>query len=69
MPFNPRLLPGAGPTPGQTILAGDCEVAPSSSALGPLQVLQPSAKTVHLVDLVERGLSHNCRKIPTKKYA
>ena len=25
------------------------EVAPSSSALGPLQVLQPSAKTVHLV--------------------
>ena len=49
MPFNPRLLPGAGPTPGQTILAGDCEVAPSSSALGPLQVLQPSAKTVHLV--------------------
>ncbi len=49
MPSNLRLHPGAGPTPGQAILAGGYEVAPSSSALGPLQVLQPSAKTVHLV--------------------
>ena len=49
MPFNLRLHPGAGPTLGQTILAGGYEVALSSSALGPLQVLQPSAQTVHLV--------------------
>ena len=49
MPFNLRLHPGAGPTLGQTILAGGYEVAPSSSALGPLQVLQSSAKTVHFV--------------------
>ena len=51
---SPPLIECFGPAPSSPTWCGDCS---------------PRRRVVECDDLVELGLSHNCRKIPMRKYA